>query len=54
MSRHRALESRRFFDTVEQNVPVDPDIHVIMDNASSHKSKLIRDSFAKLCFGVEA
>jgi transposase len=43
MSRHRAQEFRRFLDTVEQNVPADLDIHVIMDNASSHKTKLIRD-----------
>jgi hypothetical protein len=47
MSRHRAQEFRRFLDTVEQNVPSDLDIHVIMDNASSHKTKLIRDWFAK-------
>ena len=47
MSRHRAQEFRRFLDTVEQNVPADLDIHVIMDNASSHKTKLIRDWFAK-------
>jgi transposase len=28
-------------------VPADLDIHIIMDNASSHKTKLIRDWFAK-------
>jgi transposase len=47
MSRHRAQEFRRFLDTVEQKVPVDLDIHIIMDNASSHKTKLIRHWFAK-------
>ena len=47
MPRHRALEFRRFLDTVENTVPADLDIHVIMDNASSHKTKLIRDWFAK-------
>ena len=48
MPRHRAQEFRRFLDTVETNVPADLDIHVvIMDNASSHKTKLIRDWFAK-------
>jgi transposase len=47
MPRHRAQEFRRFLDTVENNVPDDLDIHVIMDNASSHKTKLIRDWFAK-------
>ena len=45
--RHRAQEFRRFLDTVEQNVPADLDIHVVMDNASSYKTKLIRDRFAK-------
>ena len=47
MPRHRAVEFRRFLDTVENNVPADLDIHVIMDNASSHKTKLIRDWFAR-------
>ncbi len=32
---------------VEAAVPADLDIHVVMDNASSHKTKLIRHWFAK-------
>jgi transposase len=47
MPRHRAPEFRRFLDTVETAVPADLDIHIVMDNASSHKTKLIRDRFAK-------
>ena len=47
MKRHRATEFRRFLDAIESNVPTDFDIHVVMDNASSHKTKLIRDWFAK-------
>jgi len=47
MPRHRAKEFRKFLDEVECNMPVDLDLHVIMDNASSHKTKLIRDWFAK-------
>jgi len=47
MPRHRADEFRRFLDTVEKNVPADLDVHVVMDNASSHKTTLIRDWFAK-------
>ncbi len=47
MRRHRAVEFRRFLDAIERNVPADLDIHTIMDNASSHKTKLIRDWFAK-------
>jgi len=40
MPRHRAREFRKFLDEVERNVPADLDIHVVMDNASSHKTKL--------------
>ena len=47
MKRHRATEFRRFLDAIESTVPTDFDIHVVMDNASSHKTKLIRDWFAK-------
>ena len=47
MRRHRAQEFRRFLDTVKANVPQTLDIHVVMDNASSHKTKLIHDWFAK-------
>ena len=47
MPRHRAAEFRRLLDAVESKVPADLDSHVIMDNASSHKTKLIRDWFAK-------
>ena len=47
MPRHRAQEFRRFLNDVERNVPKRLDIHVVMDNASSHKTKLIRDWFAK-------
>jgi transposase len=43
----RAAEFRRFLDTVEAKVPRDLDIHVVMDNASSHKTKLIRGWFAR-------
>ena len=47
MPRHRASEFKKFLDKVEKNVPSDLDIHIVMDNASSHKTKLIRDWFAK-------
>jgi transposase/transposase-like protein len=47
MPRHRAAEFRRFLGMVEKNVPAGLDVHVVMDNASSHKTKLIRDWFAK-------
>jgi transposase len=47
MSRHRAQEFRKFLDEVEANVPAGLDVHIVMDNASSHKTKLIRNWFAK-------
>ncbi|WP_036292288.1 IS630 family transposase [Methylosinus sp. PW1] len=47
MPRHRAQEFRKFLDEVERNVPSGLDIHVVMDNASSHKTQMIRRWFAK-------
>ncbi len=47
LPRHRAAEFRRFLDTVEAAVPADLDVHVVMDNAGIHKTRLIRDWFAK-------
>ena len=47
MARHRAAEFRRFLGMIEKNVPADLDVHVVMDNASSHKTKLIRSWFAR-------
>jgi transposase len=47
MRRHRAIEMRNFLATVERNMPADLDVHVVMDNASSHKTKLICNWFAR-------
>ena len=47
MPRHRASEFRKFLDEVERNVPADLDIHVVMDNYGTHKTRLIRNWFAK-------
>jgi hypothetical protein len=41
--RHRAVEFRRFLDQVERSVSNDLDTHVIMDNAGTHKTKMIRN-----------
>jgi transposase len=46
-ARHRAREFRAFLNTVEANVPDDLNVHVVMDNASSHKTQAIRNWFAK-------
>jgi transposase len=45
--RHRTVEFRGFLDQVERSVPNDLEIHLIMDNAGTHKTKLIRNWFAK-------
>ena len=41
--RHRAQEFRAFLDLIEASVPPDLDVHLVLDNASTHKTKLIRD-----------
>jgi transposase len=45
--RHRAKEFRKFLDTVEASVPPDLDVHIVIDNAGTHKTALIRNWFAK-------
>jgi transposase len=47
MPRHRAQEFRKFLDEVERNVPTGLGVHVVLDNASSHKTRLIRNWFAR-------
>jgi len=39
--RHRAREFRRFLDTIDAAVPATLDVHLIVDNASTHKTPLI-------------
>jgi transposase len=45
--RHRSVEFRKFLDMIEQNVPPNLDIHLILDNYGTHKTKLIHDWLAK-------
>ena len=45
--RHRSGEFRNFLDTIEKNVPEGLDVHLILDNYGTHKTKLIRDWLAK-------
>ena len=46
-ARHRALEVRRFLDTIEAAVPADLDVHLILDNYATHKTAAIRRWWAK-------
>jgi transposase len=45
--RHRSVEFRKFLDTIEENVPPELDIHLILDNYGTHKTLLIREWLAK-------
>jgi transposase len=45
--RHRASEFRRFLDEIDARVPADLDIHLVLDNAGTHKTGLIRDWLAR-------
>ncbi|CAN5637143.1 IS630 family transposase [soil metagenome] len=41
-SRQRAREFRRFLEQIDANVPASLDVHIILDNASAHKSAAIQ------------
>ena len=45
--RHRAAEFRKFLDEIDAQVPPDLDVHLVLDNLGTHKTKLIRDWLAK-------
>jgi transposase len=40
--RHRAEEFRRFLNLIDHNVPADLDVHMIVDNNSTHKTPSIQ------------
>jgi transposase len=40
-ARHRSEEFRHFLDTVDANTPPELDLHLILDNAATHKTALI-------------
>jgi transposase len=41
-ARHRAEEFRRFLNLIDRSVPADLDVHVIVDNSSTHKTPTIQ------------
>ena len=45
--RHRSVEFRTFLDQIEAAVPDDLDVHLVLDNAATQKTKLIHDWFVK-------
>ena len=40
--RHRAIEFLKFLKTIDANVPAGLDVHLVLDNASSHKTPQIK------------
>ena len=40
-ARHRAIEFKKFLQTLDRQVPPDLDVHVILDNSSTHKTPAI-------------
>ncbi len=45
--RHRSVEFRAFLDRVEGGVPPDLDVHLVLDNLKTHKTRLIHDWLVK-------
>src|SRR5690242_12659203 len=41
-ARHRAIEFKKFLTTLDREVPADLDVHVVLDNASTHKTPAIK------------
>ena len=41
-SRHRAVEFKKFLQTIESEVPADLDVHLVLDNSSTHKTPEIQ------------
>ena len=46
-ARHRTREFRDFLDLIERNVPAALEVHLVLDNASIHKTPLIHAWLAK-------
>jgi transposase len=45
--RHRSVEFRKFLDVIESQVPAGLEVHLIVDNYTTHKTAIIRKWFAK-------
>ena len=45
--RHRSVEFKKFLDAIDRAVPEDLDVHLILDNYQTHKTKLIRNWLAE-------
>lgn len=45
--RHRSKEFRKFLDTIDDHVPAELNVHLILDNSSTHKTPTIQNWLAK-------
>ena len=41
-SRHRTIEFKKFLQTLDREVPPELDVHLMLDNATTHKTKVIQ------------
>jgi transposase len=41
-SRHRAIEFKQFLQTIDRAVPADLDVHLVLDNSSTHKTPAVQ------------
>ena len=41
-SRHRAIEFKQFLATLDREIPTELDVHVVLDNSSTHKTPAIQ------------
>jgi len=41
-ARHRAIEFKKFLATIDREVPADLDVHLVLDNVSTHKTPAIK------------
>jgi len=41
-SRHRAIEFKKFLQTIDREVPPELDVHLVLDNSSTHKTPTIQ------------
>ena len=41
-SRHRAIEFKQFLATIDRQVPAELDVHLVLDNSSTHKTPAIQ------------
>lgn len=46
-ARHRAVEFRKFLDRVDATVPAALDVHIVLDNYSTHKAPIVKAWLAK-------